>query len=638
MFLFSFIIFFLIIATGILNIIIYLYLKENISSFFNLIEKSDKLYKNILFLASLVKELLITSFPIYTNILINNKPLYYKSITKRIQNYYIDNTYILSNLTNNFNILSKKDEETITNKQVEISIISPTRTTKEGIVSKTYTALIYSAYRELNSALYHISQLSIDEIYHYNYDVIYFLKNGKTDLLVNSDSQMLMLNDLMAEKIKSGQKTIIICIIAIIFVYGFCMWLFSYFYKKLTIKRNNYLLIFKDLEHNLIISCLQKCEKLSKKLEEKKENNDLKKRKVTSNSSSVNDSEIENNNFRFINESKIREEKILKERKDKNENKKNKIKNYIFQIILFLIFLAWQIGIYVYYYDKMSLYGKIATYEYYISKFASNFLLIFIGVREYAFGKKVMFFNQPSGEFLEDNLINFYVKFSETSKMKDIYRKYFSDSYQDFLNYLYNEKVCEFIDAYNKNYPNAKTDCSKFFYGSPKFGFMTLLGSFVEELRILKDRIDYYYKIADEKHFGYNESLFNDPYGLHEELYKKYENNLNEYKKYNPINIFQTGSHKQLLITYLYINTKVYDSLINKSLEEFYVIFKKYNSINLILNIIFISALTLGFIFIWIPFILYINKNLGKIKNMIYIIPSELLLNIHNINNLREIE
>ena len=102
--------------------------------------------------------------------------------------------------------------------------------------------------------------------------------------------------------------------------------------------------------------------------------------------------------------------------------------------------------------------------------------------------------------------------------MKDIYRKYFSDSYQDFLNYLYNEKVCEFIDAYNKNYPNAKTDCSKFFYGSPKFGFMTLLGSFVEELRILKDRIDYYYKIADEKNFGYNESLFNAPYGLYEEL------------------------------------------------------------------------------------------------------------------------
>ena len=42
--------------------------------------------------------------------------------------------------------------------------------------------------------------------------------------------------------------------------------------------------------------------------------------------------------------------------------------------------------------------------------------------------------------------------------------------------------------------------------------------------------------------------------------------------------------------------------------------------------------------FLWIPFILYINNNFDKIKNMIYIIPSELLMNIPNINNLLEIE
>ena len=158
---------------------------------------------------------------------------------------------------------------------------------------------------------------------------------------------MYMLNGLMEEKIKSGHKTIIICCIAIIFVYGLCMFLFSYLYKKITIKRNNYLLILKDLDHNLIISSLQKCEKFNKKLEEKKENNDLKKRKETSDSSSVNGSEIENDIFRFINDNKIREEKILKQRKDQKENKIRTIKNYIYQIILFLIFLAWQVGIYI---------------------------------------------------------------------------------------------------------------------------------------------------------------------------------------------------------------------------------------------------------------------------------------------------
>ena len=97
-------------------------------------------------------------------------------------------------------------------------------------------------------------------------------------------------------------------------------------------------------------------------------------------------------------------------------------------------------------------------------------------------------------------------------------------------------------------------------------------------------------------------------------------------------------AHRSCLITYLYINTQVYNSLISESLQEFEDIFKKYNSINLILNIVFLAVVGLGFIFVWIPFLLYINNNFDKIKNMIYIIPSELLMNIPNINNLLEIE
>ena len=43
----------------------------------------------------------------------------------------------------------------------------------------------------------------------------------------------------------------------------------------------------KQLDQNLIKANLQKCEKFYKKLEEKKENTDLKKKKVISGSSSV---------------------------------------------------------------------------------------------------------------------------------------------------------------------------------------------------------------------------------------------------------------------------------------------------------------------------------------------------------------
>ena len=62
-----------------------------------------------------------------------------------------------------------------------------------------------------------------------------------------------------------------------------------------------------------------------------------------------------------------------------------------------------------------------------------------------------MFYNKTSEEYLDDNIINFYKIYAETGQKKDIYRVYFSHSYQDFLNYLYNEKVCEFIESYNSS-------------------------------------------------------------------------------------------------------------------------------------------------------------------------------------------
>ena len=637
MLLFSFIIFILIIGTGILNTLIYSYLKNSIYTIFLLIQKSDNLYQNLLFEISLVKEMLIANNSYYSNTLNNNKTLYYQGLSKMIYHYYTENFFIISNLTNHFNILNKEDEESITQKQIELYIIDPIKSSKFIFQYKKYSILIYSAYRELNSALYHISQLKMEEIYNYDNDVYYFLKNGMSNLLISSERQMWTLTEKLKEKIKSGHNIIIICCISIFFVYCFCMFIFSYFYKNIILKRNNYLSILNEIDTHLIISSLQKCENFFQKLQQKNQNKEVTKRKISLDSSSEKNSEIENDNSSLI-EKKNKEENIIKERINTNEKNKKSKNNYIYQIILFLIFLAWQIGIYIYYYQKMTLYQNIATYEYYISMYASNFLFIFISLREYAFDKKFMFYNKTVDEYVDTTLENYYVIFSQSSKLKDIYRVYFPDSYQKFLNYLYNGKICEFINNYIHDYPDTDINCDNFFYCSSKFGFFTIIATFIEEARMLRDKIDIYYEIADQKNFTYNESLFNEPNGNYENFYKQYENNNDEYRQYNPANIFRTDSHKKLLITYLYINTQVYSFLISESLNQFEQVFKKYNSINLILNLIFIIFVALGFIFIWIPFLSYVNKTFGKIKNSIYIIPGELLINIQSINNLFGIE
>ena len=633
----SIVIFILIIGTSILSILIYLYLKDNIYTFYILIQKSDTLYQNLLLEITIVKEMLIANSSYYNNTLINNKALYYQALSQMLYHYFSDNTFIISNLTNNFNVLSKKDEESITKREVQLYILDNIRSGKLNYQYKSYSVLIYSAYRELNSALYHISQLSMEEIYQYDDHVYYFIKNGMSNLLIFSEEQIWTLIEKFHEKIDVGHTIIIICCCSILLIYIFCSIIFLYFYNQVSIKKHNYLSVFQKIDINLINSSLQKCEKFSQKLQEKNNNKELKKDERSINSSSMNASEIENEIFGLGKKNK--EEEMHYSKKEKKE-KNQKIRQWnIFQFLLFLILFIWQIVTYIYYYNRMNLYQNLITYNYYISMYSSNFLYVFIGLREYIFDKKMKFYNKSVDEYLNNTFSNYYYIFEQSSHMKDIYRIYFPESYQKFLNELYTSKICEFISIYVRSYPiNPNLNCENFFYGSSHYGFFTLITTFVEELRMMRDKIDIYLDIAKEKNFYYNESYFNDPRGYYEEYYKQYENNIEEYRKYNPANVLNTEGHKTLLITYLYVNVQVYDYLLIESLKSFRDVFSKYNSIYLIINIIFIIVVVLGFIMIWIPFIFRQNKALYKIKNMLSIIPSELLMNLPDINSLLGIE
>ena len=630
-------IFIIIVGTGLLNIIIYLKIKYNIYTFFILIQKSEALYKNLLFEIILVKEMLMVNNPYYNNTINNNKTAYYESLSKKIYNYYIENSFILSNLTNCFEILNKQDEENITKNIVELYMIDQLKSGYYGYQYKKYKVLIYSAYQELNSALYHISLLKIKEIYQYNSDVYYFLKNGMSNLLINSEKQAWVLTEKFQENIKSGHNLIIICCCIIFAIYLFCTLFLIRFYSKIIIKKNKYLSIFEKFDNNMIISYLQNCEKFSMILQGKKSNEQTNNNYNNFSSESISENENDNNNNIFSIGKEKENEKKFKYKNNKKEKNIIDKKYIIYLAFLFLFLLFWQIFIYYYYYQKMTLYQNIITYEYYISIYGSNFIFIFISLREYIFDRKTMFYNETVDEYLEYTLNNYYVIFSESSKMKDIYRVYFPNSYQSFLNYLYNGMVCEFIDQYNLNY-HEEIGCDEFFYKSSKFGFFTILSTFVEEIRAIKNKIDIYFDIAKNKKFFYNETYVNDPKGKYDQLYKQYENNSGEYKKYNPANILHSNSYKKLLITHLYINQNIYFYLISESLDEFELVFKKYNYINLIINIIFVVVVLIGFIFLWMPFIYFQHKTIIKIKNMFSIIPSNILLNIPNINNLLGIE
>ena len=60
-------------------------------------------------------------------------------------------------------------------------------------------------------------------------------------------------------------------------------------------------------------------------------------------------------------------------------------------------------------------------------------------------------------------------------------------------------------------------------------------------------------------------------------------------------------------------------------------IFENTIKISLIINILFILVVLVGFSFIWLPFVLEQNETIFKTKNMLSIIPNDVLVALPHI-------
>ena len=103
-----------------------------------------------------------------------------------------------------------------------------------------------------------------------------------SNLLISSEEQMWTLTEKFQDKIKEGHDLLIICCCAVFIIYCICTFIFIIFYQKLEDKKNKYLSIFNELDNDLILSSLSKCEKFSQKLQEGKNSKEISNKKKIS--------------------------------------------------------------------------------------------------------------------------------------------------------------------------------------------------------------------------------------------------------------------------------------------------------------------------------------------------------------------
>ena len=627
---FSFIVFILIVGSSVTSILINNYLKNQITIYYNLIEKSVTLYRNLIFEINFVREMILLAHPIYSNTYDKNKTEYYSNYSETCYEYYLETSFVLSNLSTAINSLSQENKEKIMGIKGELEIIDPLKTNNGDYFTKSYELLIYSAFHELNAALYHVSQMKIDEINSYEDNVYYFMRNSMNYMMVISEQQIDNFTDEFYNEIKNVHYILIICIAVMIVVYGINYLIFIHFYQKVEERKQSYLSVFYEIGSSFIVTSLAKCEKFSQKIQLQDDMMGAGER--ISIDSSSEESDMENDIGSVSSLSKIKEKKVSNAGKARNVKKNSNIAMKIGGFVVLFILLLVQIYSYYYYYTRISLYKHYVQYEYYNNKYNSRFLFPFIALREYLYDQKKILLMQEVDKYLDNSLITFYTELANISDYRDLYTAYLPKSYSDFVDALFRDEQCSFIDDFLKEHSNVTFKvCEEFFYNTSNYGFQAVLTTYIEEIRIMRDLEKYYLQEANKYNYTYNESLIGTE--GEDKHYKQYtEEEKKVYDRYRPVLILNEETHKTANIIYRFVVMKVVQSALDNLFDAIHVAFDKTTEISYVINIVFTVLVFIGFFAMWLPFVLGENETIYKTKNMLSIIPREVLFTLPHIN------
>ena len=628
---FSFIIFIVVILSSVASILMNSYFDEQISIYYNLIEKSVTLYRNLIFEIYFVREMILLNHPNYTNIYDNNLTEYYANFSETCYEYYVETAFVLSNLSTTLNSLSEDAKEKTANIEGTLVLIDPIKTSNGSYFTKQYNLKIYSAFHELNAALYHVSQMNVSEIITYDDNVYYFTMNSMNTMLILSEGQIDIFTNEFYNEISKVHRIIIICICAAIILYAINFFIFIYFYQQVEERKQSYLSVFYEIGSGFIVSSLAKCERFSQRIQ--LQDNVLGGGEKVSIGTSTEESDMDNNDIGSVSSlGKIKNNTNHGAGKARNTKKNSNLKMKIGGFVVIFILLCVIIFSFAYYYVRNTLYKHYVQYEYYNNQYNSRFLFPFIALREYLYDQKKTLMNEEVDKYLDNSLTEFYKDLAAISNQRDAFTSYLPLSYSTFVDELFRDNQCKFINVFlAENHTNFEYErCDQFFYNTSTYGFQAVLTTYIEEIRIMRDLQKYYLENALKYHFEYNESLIGTKFQKH--LYPEDESLMEIYNRYNPVLILNEDTHKNSIIIYRFVVMKIVQNALDNLFDAIHDSFDDTKLNSYIINIVFMVVVTLGFFLFWLPFVLGENDTIYKTKNMLSIIPNEVLFTLPHIN------
>jgi hypothetical protein len=529
-------------------------------------------------------------------------------------NLFIESHNLLSASTSSVLTFSKKNYKILYEDFIETENIIVSNLTIKNIKTT-----MQSAFLEAQTALFNIVTKKIDLIVQSEQDTFFYIKNSLNILIDAYKKQGETYLDELKLIIKNLKIILIIGFISIFFIVIGIYFLINYAYNKVAKKKKSYIEVFFEIGTSVIKNSLDKCENFSKKLHYDEDDFDA----------SIN---FEDN---------YNEESLINSNENINENDNNKVQrgakklesSRIFKIRfgLFLCFvMVFFIILFVLFYFYLE---NIIINETYFEKeliIENCFYEIFNSLREYLFDINSNVHLQNSYITLHTLLEDIYVIRKNSFTYMNKKRKNLPYNFIEKYNIMNSKSPCDFR---TNQYFISEEECLLFINGATRYGILIMNSYYLEEIRFIKENSMIY--VDKTKPMN---NLTTTGLEINEKNWPSDENEMENYKKNDPINFFnlESVSDLNILMSSIMIPNfiqlkQITIDVLTKFLDEAYFKF-------VIMIIIYLSFILLGLFFLWIPFVKNLNSIIYKTKNMLSIIPKEILASLSNIDKLLDMD
>ena len=576
------------------------------------------LNENTLIIFYAYQLLIMNSYGVYytRELTLLNDELYTKLPSER-------SAYITSCLNNTINIFTQS-HELITYIMTTFLSISPhnsqrlnqhkiTTTIIEDIQhTNSFNLSMNTAFIQANTALFHIGHYDLKNVIPSNKDTFFYLRNSLDNIYFGFLTQGEIFLDELAQSANSSKTVfivVLVCVCGCLIAIYFCM---SVFYEEVAKRKESYLEVFFEIGNNVVKNSLEKCEMFTKRMQYESISDSL---------SANEEDDLMEDKMTLGKTQEKGEHRTKRTYNSSRETKLFKLKIFFVGVIL-SIFCILLFVFYWLFLDDVQLYMKLFQH---VSLIENNYLTLFNALREFMFDKHNIIQGETCDVFLNRTLEDFYDtrQSLQTYINNNIHR--IPGTYHELYTHIYVTNACE----HRSEYFQSEQHCQQFMSHSTNFGLEVMLTYFVEEIRYAKsltekanidrNNVDYDFNLTYLGTEQYKQQLPNDTSLLNIEDYNKDDVHLNMNIMFN-----------HLIITNHNVLRDNFSNCVNTQLRSMKLTF-------ILVLAAFLGVVVVVYFGVWVPFEKQLNQTIYKTKNMLCIIPKEVLASLTNIHKLLDI-